>query len=227
MSVQNDKTLEAYQKAAKNYLNSSKIVASAYKKNADKAKKELQRFIKDTFKDTPVGSKVLEVGSADGENAKYIQKLGYAVTASDIADDFLKAIRDNGLTPIRFNLLKDEFEDKYNAIFCWRVFVHFTKEDSINALNRSYDALENNGLLILSVINRDCKKVDNEWVDFPDEYHLGVDRYFNNYSKEQFYEIINNTEVEDYKGDSLVSYKDRLNKLVYSFKDGKLIKLEK
>ncbi len=201
MSVQNDKTLEAYQKAAKNYLNNSKIVASTYKKSIEKNKKEFQKFIKETFKDVPVGSKVLEVGSADGENAKYIQKLGYDVTASDIADDFLKAINNNGLNPIRFNLLRDDFVGKYSVIFCWKVFVHFTKEDSINALNRSFDALENNGLLILSIISRDCKKIDNEWVDFPGEYHLGVDRYFNYYSKEQFDKIVNKTRfrIKDFK----------------------------
>ena len=193
MSVQNNKTVDAYQKTAKNYLNNTKIAASINKENVDRNKKELQEFIKDTFKDMPIGSKVLEVGSADGENAKYIQKLGYNVTASDIVDDFLKAIRDNGLIPIKFNLLKDELNDKYNVIFCWRVFVHFTKEDSLNALTRSYNNLEKNGLLILSIISRDCKKIDNEWIDFPNEYHLGADRFFNYYSKEQFDEIINKT----------------------------------
>lgn len=43
----------------------------------------------------------------------------------------------------------------------------------------------------------------------------------------KLYEIINNTEVEDYKEDSLVNYKDKLNTVIYTFKDGKLIKLEK
>ncbi|MBR4672650.1 MAG: class I SAM-dependent methyltransferase, partial [Bacilli bacterium] len=141
MSIQNKKTLEAYQKAAKNYLESSKIVAKEYKESAKEYKKKVNLFIKETFKELPKGSKILEVGSADGENAKYIEKLGYNVTASDVADDFLKAIKDNGLEPIKFNLLTDKFKDKYNAIFCWRVFVHFTKEDSLKALKRSYDAL--------------------------------------------------------------------------------------
>lgn len=43
----------------------------------------------------------------------------------------------------------------------------------------------------------------------------------------KLYEIINNTEVTDYKEDSLVNYQDILNKVVYTFKDGKLIKLGK
>lgn len=196
MSIQNEKTLEAYQKVAKNYLASTKLATSTYKENAIRAKKELQNFIKESFKEIPKGSKVLEVGSADGENAKYIQELGFDVTPSDVADDFLNAIKENGLTPIKFNILTDDFKYKYYAIFCWRVFVHFTKEDSLNALKRSYEFLENNGLFILSIINRECKNVDNEWVDFPDAYHLGEDRYFNYYSKDDMDKIISNTKFE-------------------------------
>ena len=163
MSIHNKKTLEAYQKVAKNYLESTRLANSTYKENAIRAKKELQNFIKKTFNEIPKGSKVLEVGSADGENAKYIQELGFDVTPSDVADDFLNAIKDNGLNPIKFNILTDDFKDKYYAIFCWRVFVHFTKKDSLTALKRSYEFLENNGLFILSVINRECKTVDNEF----------------------------------------------------------------
>ena len=154
MSIQNKKTLEAYQKVAKNYLESTKLANSTYKENAIRAKKELQDFIKETFNEIPKGSKVLEVGSADGENAKYIQELGFDVTPSDVADDFLNAIKENGLNPIKFNILTDDFKDNYYAIFCWRVFVHFTKKDSLNALKRSYEFLENKDLSFYKKIQK-------------------------------------------------------------------------
>lgn len=50
MSIQNEKTLEAYQKVAKNYLASTKLATSTYKEKAIRAKKELQNFIKESFK---------------------------------------------------------------------------------------------------------------------------------------------------------------------------------
>lgn len=50
MSIQNEKTLEAHQKVAKNYLTSTKLATSTYKENAIRTKKELQDFIKKTFK---------------------------------------------------------------------------------------------------------------------------------------------------------------------------------
>ena len=224
MSIQNKKTLEAYQIAAKNYLNSIELVNKEYKGNATKAKRELHSLIKKTFKDLPKDSKVLEVGAGDGENSKFIKKLGYKVTSSDVADDFLDAIKNNGFDPIKFNILTDEFKDKYNAIFCWRVFVHFTKQDSLKALNKSYDALEDNGLLIFSVINRDCKSVDNEWIDFPDLYHLGVDRYFNYYSKEDMDKIISKTKFKIKEFYNVVA-ENNIRWLVYVlFKEEKTIK---
>ena len=196
MSIQNQKTLDIYQRVAKNYLESTKLANATYKSQAEKAKRELQDFIKKTFKTVPIGSKVLEVGSADGEISKYIQNLGYDVTPSDVANDFLKELKNKGLNPIKFNLLTDDFKDKYSAIFCWRVFVHFTKSDSLQALKRGYNALNNNGIIIFNVINKECKTVDKEWVDFPDVYHLGEKRYFNYYSKEEMDKIINKTKFK-------------------------------
>lgn len=191
MSVQNEKTLDAYQKVAKNYLDSIKTDDPT-----DKVSKKLKDLINNSFKQVPIGSKVLEVGSADGETAKYIKSLGYNVTASDVAQDFLKAIKENGLDPLKFNILVDEFKDKYYAILCWKVFVHFTNEDALNALQKSYDALEENGLFIFNAINRECKKVDSEWTDFPGSYSVGENRYFNYYTKEDMDKIISNTKFE-------------------------------
>ena len=191
MSVQNEKTLDAYQKVAKNYLDSIKTDDPT-----DKVSKKLKDLINNSFKQVPIGSKVLEVGSADGETAKYIKSLGYNVTASDVAQDFLKAIKENGLDPLKFNILVDEFKDKYYAILCWKVFVHFTNEDALNALQKSYDALEENGLFIFNAINRECKKVDSEWADFPGSYSVGENRYFNYYTKEDMDKIISNTKFE-------------------------------
>ena len=201
MSLENDKTLKVYEKVAKNYLESTIKANDLYNEEAKRTKLELEKFIKETFKNLPSDGKILEVGSGSGELAKYIDSLGFNITPSDIAKDFLNEIKNKGLDPIKFNILKDKFKDKYMAILCWRVFVHFTNEDTLNALKRSYDALDNNGLFIFSVIDRNCKNVDSEWIDFPDVYHLGEERFFKYYSKEELDNIISETKFEifDYK----------------------------
>ena len=183
MSLENKKTLEAYQKTANQYLLNSVEHNELDMAKAERKKAKLEDFIKRSFSTIPEGSKVLEIGSADGENAKYLESLGYKVTASDVADDFIEAIKANGLEPIKFNAIEDEFLEKYFGIFCWRVFVHFTKEDALTVIRKTYDALEKDGIFIFNAINRETRSVDEEWVDFPGEYHMGIDRYYNYYNQ--------------------------------------------
>lgn len=217
MSLENDKTLKVYEKVAKNYLESTTKENNLYKEESKKSKLELESFIKNILKDLPNDSKILEVGSGSGELAKYIDSLGFNITPSDIAKDFLNEIKNKGLDPIKFNILKDKFKDKYMAILCWRVFVHFTNKDTLEALKRSYSALDNNGLFIFSVIDRKCKNVDSEWIDFPDIYHLGEERFFNYYSKEVLDNIISKTKFEIFDYKEIVTY-NNIKWLVYVLK---------
>ncbi len=196
MSLQNQKTLEAYQKTASKYLANSIEHDELDIEKAKRKKEKLQNFIRESFSSIPDGSKVLEIGSADGENAKYLESLGYDITASDVADDFIEAIKNNGLDPVKFNVLEDEFLEKYFGIFCWRVFVHFTKDDALKVIGKTYDALEKNGIFVFNAINRETREVDEEWVDFPGEYHMGIDRYYNYYCQEDLDNIIAKTDYE-------------------------------
>ena len=179
MSEQNAKTLEVYEQAAKTYLENN-----VKHDNLDPAKAQLKRarladFIKQSFAPLPEHARIFEIGSADGDNAKYLESLGYDVTASDVATDFLATLEARDLYPVKFNVLTDEFPGKYHGIFCWRVFVHFTPDDVLTALQKTYAALEPGGRFVVNLINREVKDVDQEWVDFPGVYEMGVERYFN------------------------------------------------
>ncbi|MBQ6323766.1 MAG: class I SAM-dependent methyltransferase [Bacilli bacterium] len=196
MSVENKKTLEAYDKTANIYLANSIEHDRLDMKKARKKQEKLWQFIEESFKNLPVGSDIIEIGSADGVNAKHLKELGYNITASDVAEAFLEALKEQGLNPVKFNVLEDEFKKKYFGVLCWRVFVHFTREDAIKVLGKIYDALEDNGILIFNAINRETRTVDSEWVDFPGEYHMGIDRYYNYYTKEELDEIISHTKYK-------------------------------
>ena len=152
----------------------------------------------------PKGSKIFEVGCSDGKNSKYIESLGYDVLASDVAKDFVEIASNNGMKTIKFNLLEDEFKEKYSGILAWRVFVHFTKDDCIKALHKIYQALNEGGLFVFNLMNREIREVDHEWVDFQNEYYLGVERYYNYFS-------------EDFMNKAI---EDNNFKIVQSFKEG-------
>lgn len=196
MSIENKKTVDIYKEKANTYLATSFEHEKLNPKKASLKKETLNKFLKLSFQTLPKTSKILEIGSADGINAKYIESLGYNVTASDIAEDFIEASKSNGLNTIKFNILEDPFQEKYSGILAWRVFVHFTEEDIYDALKKSYDNLEDNGIFVFNVINRETRNVDNEWVDFSNEYHMGAERYYHYYSKENLDSIILKTKFK-------------------------------
>jgi len=196
MSEENKKTIEVYKKTAHLYLANSKKHDELDLEKARKKQEKLHGFIKKNLDTIPNGSKVFEIGSGDGSNSKYIKSLGYDVTASDVADDFINASKSHGLKTIKFDVLENEFPEKYSAIFAWRVFVHFTKSDALAIINKVYNALEENGVFIFNVMNRENKNVENEWVDFEGEYHMGVERYYNYFYKNDLDEMINQTKFK-------------------------------
>lgn len=193
MSFQNQKTVEAYQKQAKRYIASVNQIDET---NQEKANEALYRFIKKSLKHMPNDGKVLEVGSANGKLSAYFKKLGYDITASDVADDFINEMIENGLEPIKFNLLEDKLNKKYHCIICWKVFVHFTEEDTLRAILRIYGLLQENGILILNFISDELKNAKEEWTDFPGEYSIGADRYFRYYSRKEVDDIIAKTKFQ-------------------------------
>lgn len=196
MSKENEKTLEVYKEKAKNYLASSIEHDRLDPVRAMEKRENLENLIKMSFLDLPKQSKVFEIGSADGTNAQFIKELGFKVIASDIAEDFIEATKSKGLDIIKFNAINDEFPEKYAAIFCWRVFVHFTKEDALKIIQKAYNALENNGIFIFNAINRENKSIDNEWIDFEGEYHMGAKRYYNYFLQDELDDIIKHTKFQ-------------------------------
>ena len=131
MSKENKKTLEVYKEKAYMYLANSAEHDRLDPSKAKRKREKLEKLIKESFSILPENSKVFEIGSGDGTNAKFIESLGFEVTASDTADDFIKATQSQGIKTIKFDAIEDEFPEKYFGIFCWRVFVHFTKEDAL------------------------------------------------------------------------------------------------
>lgn len=193
MSIENKKTVEIYERKAATYLKTTIEHDKLDEEKAKRKKEKLQNFIKENLEQFKKGSKVFEIGSADGENAKYIKELGYNVTASDIADAFIDETKSKIENTIKFNVLEDDFKDKYSAVFAWRVFVHFTKEDLDITLNKVYKALENGGVFIFNIMNRETRDCNEEWVDFPNEYHMNAERYYKYFSEKEVNELIQKT----------------------------------
>lgn len=185
MSLENSKTIEVYQNGgALKYLINSKAHDELDLEKANRKREKLNKFFLQCFASLPKGVSIFEIGSASGENAKFLKDNGFDVTASDVADDFIEEAKKLGLKTIKFNVLEDKLKESYNGLFCWRVFVHFTEKDFEAALKNVYQSLKNDGIFVFNVMNRETRMVDEEMVDFPGEYFIGAERYYHYFRKE-------------------------------------------
>lgn len=196
MSKENEITLAVYDKAAQIYLNNTIMHDKKQPQHTIEKKNQLACKLKEAFSSLPSGAKILEIGSADGENAKILESFGFDVTASDVAPAFIAACKKQDLKTIKLNVLKDSLPDKLNGVLCWRVFVHFTPEDILLALQRIYDALLQEGRLVFNVIDDATHNCNEQWVDFEGDYKMGAKRYYSYYSKDDIKKIIENTEYK-------------------------------
>lgn len=189
MSIENDQTIEVYEKYGAKYLARN---AEALKDNPQAKKDdEWQRGLISSFVDgLSKDARIFEVGSAGGRDAKFMRELGYKnITVSDAANYFLPLLEKEGFSPIKFNLIKDEFKDKYDFILCWAVLVHFTKREAKDAIKKMFDALDEHGRIALCVKHKDGH--EEEWEDF--RGMIGAKRFFSYWDK---------AELEDFMKES-------------------------
>lgn len=181
MSKENEQTIEIYEKFGDKYLNRN---AENLKDNP-KAKADNDRHIqqlKKYLRGLPKDAKIFEIGSADGRDAKFFQSFGYEnITVSDATNYFLKLLKEKGFSPIKFNLITDDFPKKYDFIYCWAVLVHFTKDEAKQAIKKMFDALNANSRIAL------CVQYDNScteaWLDKNGK--IGAKRYFSYWTKDE------------------------------------------
>lgn len=189
MSKENEETIKIYEKFGDKYLERNKkaIDNDSRAKIEDELQKEL---FKTYVNGLPKDSKIFEVGSASGRDAKTLRGLGYTnIVVSEVVDFFLKKLRDEGFSPIKFNLITDDFSDKYDFILCWAVLVHFTKAEAKDSIRKMYEALNDGGRVALCVKYKDgCKE---EWDDFQGQ--IGAKRYFSYWTKNELEDCLRQT----------------------------------
>lgn len=186
MSKENTKTLQVYEELAGTYLDNTAKHAEADPEKAAQKKQWLKNFLTTGYEPLVEGASILEVGAGSGEDSVMLQSLGFKVTASDNAPAFLEAIKNNGLNPVKFNVLTDNLERKYDGVLAWRVFVHFTKEDVMVALKKVYVMLVPGGRFIFNIQNKATKETMHVgWSDDPGDHHMGKERFFQPYDEDE------------------------------------------
>lgn len=122
-------------------------------------------------------AKIFEIGSATGRDAEYFRSKGYQVQTSDATLGFVDLLHDKGLDAVRFNVLEDEFPDKYDLILANAVYLHFTREQFDRAVMSAVQALNPQGRFAFSL----KEGVGSEWSN----EKLGAPRFFQYYSGQE------------------------------------------
>lgn len=189
MSKENEKTIEVYEKFGDKYLERNRNAV----KNDIQAKKDSMRqkeLFKTYTKGLPKDAKIFEIGSAGGRDAKYLQSLGFKnIVVSDVANYFLNKLKDEGFSPIKFDLINDEFDNKYDFILCWAVLVHFTKDEAKNSIKKIHEALNGSGRVALCVKHKEGH--EEEWADHQGQ--IGAKRYFSYWNKDELEDYMKET----------------------------------
>ncbi len=140
-STNNKKTLEAYENGINEYLAAMiPTVQGSVKIWTDAGLSLL-----------PNQAYILELGSAHGRDADYIESCGFIVDRTDAAQSFVDYMRSKGHEARLLNALPDDYGDPYEMIYANAVLLHFTQDECIEVFKRSRKSLTPNGLFAFSV----------------------------------------------------------------------------
>jgi SAM-dependent methyltransferase len=142
----------------------------------------IQRYIDGTPPDIPEAwldtaldgldtrARILEIGSAYGRDATYIQSRGFGVECTDAAPGFVRELLGRGFKARLFNLLTDRVEPVYDLILANAVFLHFERARLPDIFRKMRAGLKTGGRLAFSLKDGDGEGWSDE--------KIGAPRYF-------------------------------------------------
>lgn len=160
MSDTNRETLRSYEEHVDAYIEgTAQFVAG-----------EAKDWIDAALAGLPVGSRLLELGSAFGRDAAYIAAQGIDIDCTDAAPGFVSHLRARGFAARLFNVLTDTLERPYDVILANAVLLHFDRDQFAFVLGKLHAALRPGGRLAFSLKRGDGE----EW----SSAKIGAPRYF-------------------------------------------------
>lgn len=115
-------------------------------------------------------SRILEIGSANGRDAAYLQGKGFAVECTDGTQGFVNLLQQEGFAARKLDLINDPIDGQYDLVMANAVLLHFTREQTQAVLKKVHAALSEGGMFAFTLKEGDGE----EW----SEAKLGVPRYF-------------------------------------------------
>jgi len=115
-------------------------------------------------------AKILEIGSAFGRDADYMEALGYTVQRTDASSSFVKLQQEQGHDAQLLNVLTSLLPAGLDMVFASAVLLHFTRDEARAVIGKVYDSLNANGRFVFILKIGDGEETTDA--------KLGAPRYF-------------------------------------------------
>jgi 2-polyprenyl-3-methyl-5-hydroxy-6-metoxy-1,4-benzoquinol methylase len=137
-----ERTIQSYEKSVREY---------ARKVSARQRPRAFANALRRMVKHVPPGGLVLEVGSATGRDADFVESLGARVRRTDATQAFLDLQAERGKYGERLNLLSDTLGGPYDAILAIHVLIHVERARIDRVLRKISKALRPGGVFLVSL----------------------------------------------------------------------------
>ena len=176
MSDTNERTLDSYNEHLQEYIDGTPHEVSS----------EFKLWVDEAISRLPAGGSVLEIGSAFGRDANYIENKGFEVTRTDAAKSFVDYLNEAGKQAELLNIVTGDVKGSFDMVFANAVLLHFAPDELNIALKKIHPALNERGVMAFSVKRGE----GSEWSDAK----LGAPRFF------QYWELNHLTETLETNG---------------------------
>lgn len=141
MDNTNKKTIESYEVSINQYIRNT----------PNKRGIVVEGWINKSLEGLNLDSKILEIGSAYGRDAKYIEDKGFHVEKTDATQGFVDILVEKDPTSHALNIVTDELTDKYDLVIANAVFLHLNNEETREAARKIFGALNTPGTFALTL----------------------------------------------------------------------------
>lgn len=162
----------------KRVLNTYNLTADKYiERSPQSVEGSLGQWIDAVFAGIPQDAYILEIGSAGGRDAKYLEEeLGFTnVHRTDAAIGFVERLRNQGYEANQLNILTDEIEpESADVILANAVLLHFDPSELGQALKNICQGLNVGGEFYFTVAKRAPGQEREGW----SSEKVGEERFF-------------------------------------------------
>jgi len=157
MNSSNEETLRSYQENFSKYLDRTPQAVNG----------EWMLWLDEVCSEIKIGDDVLEIGSAFGRDAAYIENKGFSVQRTDAFKGAIEYLKSKGYDAQTLDILQDDINGEYDLIFANAVFLHFTPEEFATILSKIHSALKFDGVLAFTLKIGEGSEWSDEKIDAP------------------------------------------------------------